>query len=578
VPFNFFLFKKQTFLTKMNKSYKLSLKTIVNALPLLATTVHAQNPTVSYATWKNNAKAAYTIVHDDFGNNETSGIARYADEAAYSRGIKFCFGAITRECDGNDWSDARRMRSHGHEVVNHSHSHRCSYQPGWCDYNNLYSSSNFSVELDGSTSLIEQNVGERPRFFIHPYDLSTQEVLDRLKSLGYLGARSGGQGSVNNPYFNDFFHLNYYVYAPGSNLNSLNQAVQTAVATGGYSMYELHGVEDKSWGQVPLWEYTAHLDFVRQQMDAGNIWNATASEAITYKIQKDAYQPSVSYDKNANTLTVHFYGGSSVQPYLFKTPVTINIQLNGVSFSGGLSANQGGEALSVVASSGRITVNAYPHKGTLVIRGQNSTGCTNCPPPDGGDTGDNGDGGDGGEDTADATAVPTESRVTLNGTRTGQTTLLNWSKSQMGENTNYTIERLEPNGRFLKIGTARSVQFMDESPINGVNIYRVRYTDDYGQTRHSEPVQLNFTANPNVYLAPNPATQVVSVNLREWNQAEATIYVYDVRGAEVQRVVTTASEMPYSLDLNNIRQTGQYVVRVQGADGRSATKTLLIEK
>ncbi|MEN9610771.1 MAG: hypothetical protein RLZZ628_1585 [Bacteroidota bacterium] len=716
----------------MNNCYKVSFKTILSALPLLAINSFAQTPTVAYAPWKDNAKAAYTIVHDDFGDDGTSGIAQYADNIAYSRGIKFCFGAITSECDANDWANARRMRSHGHEAINHTHSHRCSYQPGWCASNNLYTPANFPVELDGSTTLIEQNVGERPRFFIHPYDLSTQQVLDRLKSLGYLGARSGTQATFNTAAFNDFFHLNFFVYDPTSNLNSLNTAVQSTIAAGGYAMRELHGVGDGSWAVVSVANYTAHLDYVKQQMDAGNLWAATASEVITYKMQKDAYQPSVAYDATAKTLTIKFSGASG-QTALFKTPVTLNIQLNGLTFTGGLTAKQGTETLPVVASSTKLTVNAYPHKGNIVISAQTTGGCApNCPPspcvvdgklkvevwtglskrntktlqdlknnanypnkPSSTDVlamntfsrGDNGDyygerlsgylrptvtgnyqftitgdddvelylsttnqagqkvkiAGFTGSTTlnpqqltkypgqkstvvtlqanqfyyvemlhlavldqnhcslywttptsstftgvgnanfssqlcAAASVQQPQAKVTLNGTRTGQTALLDWSKSQMGENTDYSVERLEPNGRFSEIGTAQNIQFTDESPINGVNIYRVRYTDAYGQTQHSEPVQLNFTEKPSVYLSPNPAQQVVAVDLREWNQATVTLYIYDVRGAEMQRVVTTASDTPYLLDLSQIPQTGQYMVRVQGVEGRSATQRLLVTK
>jgi hypothetical protein len=169
----------------------------------------------------------------------------------------------------------------------------------------------------------------------------------------------------------------------------------------------------------------------------------------------------------------------------------------------------------------------------------------------------------------------TQPLFTLNGTRAGQTALLNWFTEQVDENTPYTIERLESNGRFSAIGTAENIQFSDETPVNGINIYRIRYTDAYGQTRHSDPVKLDFTENPNLYLAPNPATNVVSVDLKEWNQATVTIYVYDVRGAEVQRVRTMASDAPYLLDLNSI-QTGQYMIRVQSTDGRAAAKRLII--
>jgi peptidoglycan/xylan/chitin deacetylase (PgdA/CDA1 family) len=703
----------------------------MSTLPFLATSIQAQTPTVAYATWKDNAKAAYTIVHDDFGDESTAGITQYADMIAYNRGIKFCFGAITSACNATDWANARNMMTHGHEVINHSHSHRCSYQPGWCSSNNIYTPSNFAVELDGSTNLIEQNTGYRPRFWIHPYDLSTTQVLERLKSLAYLGARSGSQGALNTFNFNDYFNLNYFVHDPTSNLNLLNQAVQSAVAAGGYAMRELHGVGDGSWAPVSVADYTAHLDFVKNQMNAGNIWSATVSEAITYKIQKDSYVPSVVYDANAKTLTVSFTGTAPIQTNVFKTPVTINVKLNGLSVGNNLTVKQGSETLIAQVSGNQITMNAYPHKGTIVISAPDVVGCEpNCPPPPPACTADgkfnvevwtglttttrsmldlttnprypntpntnttihantfsrDDIGADkygerltgylkptvtgnyffaiSGDDdvelylsttnspahktkiagfkgstsaqkwtkysgqkskvaialnanqtyyvellhmavsgvnhctlawqqvgsqsftpipsanfTSQPCAAPVTSQAlfTLNGTRTGQAALLNWSTSQVDENTPYTVERLEANGQFLEIGTAENIQFADVTPINGVNIYRVRYTDAYGQTRHSEPVKLDFTENPNVYLAPNPATNEVSVDLREWNQAAVTIYVYDVRGAEVQRVKTTAGDTPYTLDLSAI-QTGQYMIRVQSADGRAVAKRVVVAK
>jgi Secretion system C-terminal sorting domain/Polysaccharide deacetylase/PA14 domain len=713
----------------MNHWYKASFKTILSTLPFLATNAFAQTPTVAYAAWKDNAKAAYTLVHDDFGAPQTPGIVNYADTIAYNRGVKFCFGAITGDCDANDWADARRLMSHGHEIINHTHTHRCSYQPGWCEATNLYSVADFPVELDGSTTLIEQGAGERPRFFIHPYDLSTTEVLNRLKSLGYLGARSGTQGILNQVNFTDFFNLNFFVHDPTSNLTLLNDAVQQAVAAGGYAMRELHGVGDASWASVPVADYRAHMDFVKGHIAAGNIWSATASEAITYKIQKDAYIPSVVYDATAKTLTVNFTGAASISPNLFKTPVTINVNLNGLVLAGNLTVKQGTETLVAKVSNTQITVNAYPNKGSIVISVPTVVGCApNCPPPppvtctpDGKLKADSwtgltlnnwtltdlttnprfpntpnktellifsgfskGDAGDmygektygyivapkdgnytfavtGDDDVelylstddkpankrkiagfsgfttiqqftkyagqksasialkanqfyyvellhlgtvgtnrydvfwqlpgttafslitkanlaSQTCAVATSALVTLNGTRAGQTTLLNWATQQVAEKTPYTVERLEGNGRFAAIGTAQGNDFADESPINGINIYRIQYKDSYGQTQHSEPVKINFAENPNVYLAPNPAENVVSVDLREWNQAAVTLYIYDVRGAEMQRVQTTASDVPYQLDLSQIAQTGQYMIRVQGANGHAATKRLMIKR
>jgi peptidoglycan/xylan/chitin deacetylase (PgdA/CDA1 family) len=712
----------------MNKPYKRSLRVALSVLPLLTTQLYAQTPTIYIAKWKDNAKAAYTLIHDDFGDPSAVGIAQHADTIAYNRGVKFSFGAITSECDSNDWADARRLMSHGHEIINHAHSHLCSHQPGWCTAG-LYTPADFAVELDGSTTLIEQGTGYRPRFFVHPFDLSTPEVLARLKTLEYLGARSGAQNVINNSDFKDFFNLNYYVNTPATQLFQLNEAVQAAIISNGYTMWEMHGVADGSWGSVSIANYRAHLDYVKSQIASGNLWSATASEAISYKIQRDAYKAAVVADTAGKKITIRFTGTRPSTAAMLKSPITLNVNLNGLKLVGKVSAKQGSDSLAVKIEGGQIVLHAYPHKGNIVISAPTVTGCApNCPPPAPVICDPNGKlkvdhwnlvlrnwklsdlTGDStiypnqptstttinavtlsGEDAGDSYAerisgyiVPTASgeysfavtgdddvelylstddkpankrkiagftgftgiaeftkfagqksakinlqankfyyvevlhlgttgtnrcdvywqkpglnnfvlmdktvigselctnaptvqpRLTLNGARTGQAALLNWATQQVDEKTPYTVERLEANGRYSTIGTARSHDFSDETPMNGVNIYRIRYTDAYGQTRHSEPVKINFTENPNVYLAPNPATQAVSIDLREWNQAAVTIYLYDVRGAEMQRVTTVAGDAPYTLDLTKIQQTGQYMIRVQSADGRAVAKRLMI--
>lgn len=64
--------------------------------------VHAQNPTARFAKWKDNAKAVYTLTHDDYASFWIDGIQEYADTIAYNRGVKFTFGVITGSCDEAD--------------------------------------------------------------------------------------------------------------------------------------------------------------------------------------------------------------------------------------------------------------------------------------------------------------------------------------------------------------------------------------------------------------------------------------------------------------------------------------------
>jgi PA14 domain/Secretion system C-terminal sorting domain/Polysaccharide deacetylase len=367
----------------MNKKrYSLLLATTFLSTPLL---LQAQTPvpTASFATWKDNKKAAYTIIHDDYGDVTTPGIVRYADTIAFNRGVRVNFGAITSVCDALDWTDAKRLITHGHEIINHSHNHLCAVQTPastWCT--NTYT--DLATELGLSTQLIEQNTNMRPRFFIHPYDLASEPVHNYLRTLGYLGARAGDQAATNPANFSDYFKLNFFVYQPNFSLAQLNEGLLSAIATGGYSVQELHGIDDASWASVTLANYRSHLNLVKDKINSGDIWASTLGEVTSYKTQRTAYTPSAAYNATAKQVTVRFTTNQSVNTAVLKSPVTTNVGLSGLTYTT-LTITQNGLPITdfKVTASG-LAINAYPHQGSLVISGFNgggSTGCEpNCPP------------------------------------------------------------------------------------------------------------------------------------------------------------------------------------------------------
>ena len=157
-------------------------KSLLTCSLIVFTLLRVYSQTASFATWKDNKRAAYTIVHDDFGDYVVS-IYNTAYPLAKARGVKFCFGAITSICGATEWQQARTMIADGFECVNHSHNHRCGGPASQCTGSLTYSPTDFSTELDLSTQLIESNTNVRPLFFIHPYDTWTQTILDRSESV-----------------------------------------------------------------------------------------------------------------------------------------------------------------------------------------------------------------------------------------------------------------------------------------------------------------------------------------------------------------------------------------------------------
>jgi peptidoglycan/xylan/chitin deacetylase (PgdA/CDA1 family) len=331
------------------------------SLPLL----HSQ--TASFATWKDNKKAAYTIVHDDFSDFAT-GIYDHAYPIATSRGIKFSFGAITSACGATEWTKARTMIAAGHECINHSHNHKCGGPASDCIGSLTYGPADFATELDLSTQLIQTNTGVRPLFFIHPYDSYTQTVLDYLKNnLGYLGSRAGTSGGINASNYTNYMNTAFYGFdnSPTA-IASLKNSIDDVILSGGYLMREFHGIKDPSFASMTIATYTNHLNYVKTKIDAGLIWSATATEAITYRMQRDAYSISTIYNVAASAINVNFTNTQTINTALLKTPVTVNVDVGNVP--GTFLVSQGLFFVTNTRKGNIISFNVYPHQGNVILR------------------------------------------------------------------------------------------------------------------------------------------------------------------------------------------------------------------
>jgi peptidoglycan/xylan/chitin deacetylase (PgdA/CDA1 family) len=328
------------------------------------TTLHSQ--TASFATWKDNKKAAYSIVHDDF-SFLASGIYDHAYTLATPLGIKFSFGAVTKECGALEWTKAKTMMAAGHECLNHSHSHKCGGLPADCVGVPTYGVADFPVELDQSTQLIQTNTGVRPTFFVHPYDTYTPAILTYLQNnLGYIGTRGGVSGGINGSNFTDFMKIDYWGFDNSTaSIASLNTSVDDAIAQGGYLMREFHGIADPSYAAISVVDYTTHLNYVKTKMDNGSLWSATASEAITYKMQRDAYAISTDYSVSENIIRVNFINTKALNTAILKTPVTVNLDLG--SATGNFAVFQNDVPISFTRKGNIISVNVYPHEGNLTF-------------------------------------------------------------------------------------------------------------------------------------------------------------------------------------------------------------------
>lgn len=371
------------------------------------------------ANWKNNAKGAYSIIHDDYGNTGVDGIWQYADTIASNRGIKFTFGAISGDCEvfrnvngqPTPYAYAKNvmMAQHNHEIINHSHTHTCAVGRGWspCSgtgWGEVVGAPMWNTELNTSHSSIITGTGFTPRYFIFPYDQFTDAANTELYNKGYLGSRTGWSvDGVHSSFYkygyeandenlfkcdvNGFFRTSVQVFDDVDRSRTimeqiieLNEVVNDAVANNEWGNRELHNVGPEGWGTVNIEAYRQHLNYVQQRVASGDLWVPTMSEALTYQIQKLVYTPSANFNISSNQIDVTFTEDNtvmnkSVEDYLapleIKTPITLVLDVTAykgiVDFSNVVVKQNGTTIQDVKLDGNDFLVNLYPSNGPVSI-------------------------------------------------------------------------------------------------------------------------------------------------------------------------------------------------------------------
>ncbi|GEM_PF-1547049 len=157
-----------------------------------------------------------------------------------------------------------------------------------------------------------------------------------------------------------------------------------------------------------------------------------------------------------------------------------------------------------------------------------------------------------------------------------ETVLLEWATANEQNNKGFDVQRSADSRSWMSIGFVNSSAlngnsteridygYKDLQPLNGINYYRLMQTDIDGKYEYSVVRQVSFTANSNIAIHPNPATEYVIVSGLTGNE---TIMVYDAVGKVVRTVNTTSSSEKISLDglpggayhISIISETGKVV-------------------
>lgn len=159
---------------------------------------------------------------------------------------------------------------------------------------------------------------------------------------------------------------------------------------------------------------------------------------------------------------------------------------------------------------------------------------------------------------------------------------LNWTVSAEKDNEFIAVERSSDGVAFSEIGRVPGkgdsngplhYEFLDESPLQGNNYYRLRQVDLSGAFEYHPVIWVPFISEENsgfsVKLSPNPVVEQLNIS---WNNLtltkEAKIYVniFDLQGKLVHQAIVSGNNGIYPLPVNAF-PAGNYIVSISDNKG-----------
>lgn len=153
---------------------------------------------------------------------------------------------------------------------------------------------------------------------------------------------------------------------------------------------------------------------------------------------------------------------------------------------------------------------------------------------------------------------------------------LEWITSEEMNAAYFEIERsmdateFESIGRVMAIGESQENQhydFEDESPINGVNYYRLKQVDLDGQANYSDVIAINniseLDAN-DFNIAPNPTNGITELRFVNPQRDKFSLVLYDITGRMVleQNMQIEPGLQQLPINLSNLNE-GVYIAKIR---------------
>lgn len=147
--------------------------------------------------------------------------------------------------------------------------------------------------------------------------------------------------------------------------------------------------------------------------------------------------------------------------------------------------------------------------------------------------------------------------------------LLQWKTQSEKENAWFKMERSRDGKTFIEINKVQGAgtsnhsidyDYLDQTPWNGINYYRLRDVSTNGKTNLSSVVAVSNVSEKDWYLQPNPVFETLTVSFTMNLEQSASISIMDMLGRTLLIQDCEIGIGMYKLNLSQL-PAGQYIVR-----------------
>jgi len=237
----------------------------------------------------------------------------------------------TGEWGGISWLQLKEMLRNGHEIGNHSMSHRS------------LKSLNDTIllkEIEGSWQEIKDKTGVAPLTFCYPYN-AFDEHIRSIALLYHIATRDSCMGIGKN-----------------TTVENFNAIADSAIKKKLWKVFMIHGIVNgfDAFKDQQLLEH--HLNYVKQYED--KIWISTFANVFRYIRERDNVNLYIKYKHNQIKCVMK----STLYPLVYNQPLTVVFNIKSAK---NVQASLSGKKLPITIFTNKVCVDWIPGNEVLKL-------------------------------------------------------------------------------------------------------------------------------------------------------------------------------------------------------------------